>query len=105
MLNTYKTKDNFENTQDNAGVSAELCTSKEKAKDVTRQLEFPVNSIQKCPRITLVVHWLDTILSVKKTTSKGKKGKVDPVHTTKAYRDGRGLTPLIFNLSTRWKFQ
>jgi len=29
------------------------------------------------------------------------KGKIDPIHTTKAYRGSRGIAPLISNLSTR----
>jgi len=32
LLNTYKTKDNFENREDNAGMSAEMCTSEKKLK-------------------------------------------------------------------------
>ena len=31
-------------------------------------------------------------------------GKVVPVHAMKAYVDSRGISPLILNLSTRWKW-
>jgi hypothetical protein len=31
------------------------------------------------------------------------KGKFVPVHNIQAYRDSRGIAPLIFNLGTRWR--
>jgi hypothetical protein len=34
-------------------------------------------------------------------TNRGK-GKIVPVHTTKAYKGTRGIAPLILNLGTRW---
>ena len=104
MLNTYKTKDNFENAQDNACMSVEMCTSEKKLKmsqgSWNSQLTI-LKMSQNHPGGTLVRHYP----TGQKTASKGKKGKADPVHTMKAYRNSRGLTPLIFNLSTRWKCQ
>jgi len=34
----------------------------------------------------------------------GKKGKVVPVHATKAYWGSRSTAPLIRDLGTRWKW-
>jgi len=36
--------------------------------------------------------------------SKRGKGKSFPVHVMKAYRGRRGISPLILNLSARWKW-
>jgi hypothetical protein len=32
------------------------------------------------------------------------KGKAVPVHAMKAYRGSKGITPLMFNLGTRWRY-
>ena len=104
LLNTHKTKDNFENTRDNAGMSAEMCTSEKKLKisQGSWNTQLPLSKkFQNHPGGPLVRHYPIS----QKTPSKGKKGKSDPVHTMKVYQDSRGLTPLIFNLSTRWKCQ
>ena len=37
------------------------------------------------------------------SVTKGK-GKFVPVHTMKAYRESRGIVPLILNLGLRWRF-
>jgi len=34
---------------------------------------------------------------------KRKEGEAVPLHTTKAYRWGRGITPLINNVRNKWK--
>ena len=45
---------------------------------------------------------LKKMFTLKYEHSKVKvKGKVAPIHVTKAYRGSRGIAPLIFNLSTR----
>jgi len=45
---------------------------------------------------------LKKMVTLKYELSKVKvKGKVAPIHVTKAYRGSRGIAPLIFNLSTR----
>jgi hypothetical protein len=38
----------------------------------------------------------------RKKKRKGR-GKFVPVHTMKAYRESKGITPIILNLGVRWR--
>jgi hypothetical protein len=47
--------------------------------------------------------FLSSTVFKNKIDFKHKEGEAVPVHTTKAYRWGRGITPLIHNLGNRWE--